>query len=112
MRILLHLFGPEPGSFLPEPVTLRQPYADSTFVVPADAARRCPNPTCPAPGGSDDVPWKVAGASEHAIDDRTIEAKGVCLGCRFGVGKLVVHVNTIFGLEEDRAVLRGRPRVY
>lgn len=42
----------------------------------------------------------------------TITGRAECARCRSKVGVLTVKVVTLFGLEEDRRVLHGRPRVY
>lgn len=42
----------------------------------------------------------------------TITSDAGCTSCKTVIGRLVVTVSTIFGIAEDRAVLRGRPRVY
>ena len=65
---------------------------------------------CPACGV---VPLKVAGTGRRASkDDRAWEADGVALCCRVYVGTIRVETNTLFGVREDEAVLRGRCRVY
>lgn len=38
--------------------------------------------------------------------------RAVCVRCREAVGMLTVTVSTMFGLDEDRAVLCARARVY
>lgn len=42
----------------------------------------------------------------------TYTSNASCFDCDAPVGRLVVTVDTIFGIEEDEAVLHGRPRVY
>ncbi len=42
----------------------------------------------------------------------TYESDGGCICCATVLGKLVVTVSTIFGIEEDERVLSGRCRVY
>ena len=39
-------------------------------------------------------------------------ARAVCGHCGGGCGRVRVQVSTLFGLDEDRAVLQGRCRVY
>lgn len=47
------------------------------------------------------------------VDNRRYEGRAYCMACKKEVGTLVVTPSTIFGLEEDEAVLeRGRARVY
>jgi predicted nucleic acid-binding Zn-ribbon protein len=65
---------------------------------------------CPACGCDD---FKVAGTGRRpSSDDRAWEADGVALCCRAHVGTIRVETNTLFGVREDEAVLRGRCRVY
>jgi hypothetical protein len=65
---------------------------------------------CPHCGAT---PFKAAGVrgSMTKGHDRYTSDAG-CVGCKVVTGKLVVVVNTIFGIEEDERVLRGRCRVY
>lgn len=57
--------------------------------------------------------FKVAGASMRpSDDDRAYEANAGCLACKAHLGTLRVETNTLFGVREDEAVLRGRCRVY
>ena len=65
-----------------------------------------PCPRCSA------TPCKLRGAGDYAEthDTMAVDAKASCCGAI--VGRLVVTVDTIFGIAEDRAVLCGRPRVY
>lgn len=65
---------------------------------------------CPACGAE---PFKVAGHGKYASqDDRAWEAEASALCCGKHVGTLRVETNTLFGVREDEAVLRGRCRVY
>jgi hypothetical protein len=74
-----------------------QPVPDADHVVVAGA--------CPFKVGG------VAGTMSHGHD--TYRADAGCLSCLKVLGRLVVVVSTIFGVEEDRAVLvDGRARVY
>ena len=57
-------------------------------------------------------PIRVVG---DGIADRTHDeyrAHARHRGCGKHVGRLIAHVSTIFGIEEDERVLNGRPRVY
>lgn len=83
--------------------TVEAPRADAGHVV---VAGECPD--CKA------SPFKVAGvAGSMTHDHDTYRADARCIACDKGFGKLVVEVSTIFGIEEDRAVLvHGRARVY
>lgn len=65
---------------------------------------------CPKCGAS---PWGVVGSGRYpSKDDRAWEAEGYCTACREHVGIIRVETNTLFGVREDEAVLRGRCRVY
>jgi hypothetical protein len=65
---------------------------------------------CPACGCED---FKVAGTGRYpSKDDRAWESEGIALCCRVFVGTIRVETNTLFGVREDEAVLRGRCRVY
>lgn len=58
-------------------------------------------------------PLEVSGRGMHigARDEYHADAVAKCCGA--DVGRIVVRVSTMFGLEEDHAVLvHGRPRVY
>lgn len=66
--------------------------------------------SCSSCGAS---PFKVAGTGMRpSLDDRAYEADGRCLLCGARVGTIRAEMSTIFGVREDNAVLRGRPRVY
>lgn len=94
MRIFL-LYGEERR-------TLRVPYPDADHAV-VDG-------TCPVCGSGD---FKVSGRNQRpSSDDRAWEADAVALCCRASVGTIRAEPDTIFGVREDEAVLRGRVRVY
>jgi hypothetical protein len=65
---------------------------------------------CPACGAS--APSSVRGAGVDVRGHDSEEAPAVALCCGATLGRIVVTYSTIFGIEEDRAVLNGRPRVY
>jgi hypothetical protein len=68
---------------------------------------------CPSCKTCNDDTFRCIGkASAQRVDHDTITAPALALCCGAEVGKLVVTMNTLFGIEEDRAVLNGRPRVY
>lgn len=76
------------------------PHVNAAYVVAAGA--------CPACKGS---PFEVAGHTPvrgHA----SVTSPAICVACKADVGQLVATFDTIFGLEEDAAVLHGRHRVY
>ena len=54
---------------------------------------------------------KIQGIGQRIADHDTYEADARCV-CGKQVGILRVKLSTIFGLEEDERVLRGRVRVY
>jgi hypothetical protein len=65
---------------------------------------------CPRCGA---VPFQVRGdASKAATRGTTVYCVGVCLGCLKPVGTIKAEPTTLWGEDEDRAVLQGRPRVY
>lgn len=56
-------------------------------------------------------PLRVVGRNRtHGHDTHYADAH--CAVCLRMVGRIEARVDTIFGIEEDRAVLHGRPRVY
>jgi hypothetical protein len=58
-------------------------------------------------------PTKVAGVKGTMTHNHdTYRADAGCLECQAPMGHLETKVDTIFGIEEDRAVLNGRCRVY
>jgi hypothetical protein len=66
---------------------------------------------CPA--CSAEAPLKVRGTSKRIASHDTYEAAALTLCCSAHVGTLRAVVTTLFGLEEDEAVLvHGRARVY
>jgi hypothetical protein len=79
----------------------RHPYADADHVL-VDVA--CPSCAYAAP-------LKVRGASS-THDHDTHRASAIALCCDATIGTMEVKVDTLFGIEEDRAVLNGRCRVY
>lgn len=65
---------------------------------------------CPA---CKETPLRVIGAGMEIASHDTYEAAGFCRVCGAPVGTIIATVPTIFGLEEDEAVLlSGRWRVY
>ncbi len=60
----------------------------------------------PCPSCEHESPLKLRGRGEYHSHD-TYHATAVALCCGVAVGKLEVKVNTLFGIEEDRAVLNG-----
>ncbi len=91
------------------------------FFVPLQGARV--ERDMPAPGAPD-VTFEVAcpacqasqlvlrgdGAKPAGRD--AYVARAIALCCKASVGTLRVEVDTLFGIEEDEAVLQGRARVY
>lgn len=54
----------------------------------------------------------VTGEGRHTTGHDSEAAAAVCLDCRRQVGQIEVTSETIFGVEEDLRMLRGRCRVY
>jgi hypothetical protein len=57
-------------------------------------------------------PLMVQGHSMKVVEDRAYEATGIGVCCGAVAGVIRAEPSTLFGLEEDRAVLGGRCRVY
>lgn len=68
------------------------------------------NPGCKAQASHEAGPLHVY-SDEKTERERTYEGRALCGRCRRPVGLLVVQTNTLFGLEEDRAVV-ARCRAY
>jgi len=68
--------------------------------------------TIDCPRCKSEAPLRVVGRNNHIVDDRAWEADGVAVCCGGELGRIRYEPDTIFGIEEDRAVLNGRPRVY
>jgi hypothetical protein len=81
-------------------IPCKLPYTGADHVILQGDCPNCKVPNTPIQGG--DV--------ERGFN--TYTAPAACATCRVLVGKLVVTVSTIFGIEEDEAVLNGRARVY
>lgn len=65
---------------------------------------------CPGCGVT---PFLVQGSDRRIYDREIIIANGRCKDCGDAVGFIYARTDTLFGLEEDRAVLEfGRARVY
>lgn len=80
----------------------RCPYFNADHVIVEGAC-----PVCKA------TPFSAGGVKgTMARGHDTFEARAGCLVCGVVSGKLVVKVDTIFGIEEDERVLHGRARVY
>jgi hypothetical protein len=65
---------------------------------------------CPACPALAPIWVEGQGIDERGRDEYRAKARHV--GCGKRIGKLVVVVGTIFGIEEDERVLRGPARVY
>lgn len=79
------------------------PFADASHVIVDGACPHC-----------SDSPFKAAGVEGSIVRGHdTYTSSAVCLKCKQKLGKLVLTVSTIFGIEEDERVLvSGRCRVY
>ena len=103
MKITLHMDGE--GGQDPRTLECRLPFDGADYVlVQGDGVTACPS--C---HGS---PFKVQGIGDPARGHDTYSSRAACPGCHAVVGQIVVKMSTIFGCEEDEAVLHGRPRVY
>jgi hypothetical protein len=84
------------------PRTASLPYESAPFV---DVAGACPS--CGAES------FRIIGDEpRHSVGHDYVKAPALAICCGAEVGVLRVEFNTIFGLEEDAAVLNGRVRVY
>lgn len=92
-------------------VRLTLPSGDSLEVpTPLPGADHAVAPgACPGCGVT---PWRVRGTGRRIESRDTYAADAESACCGAPVGTLRAQVVTIFGLEEDRAVLEGRARVY
>lgn len=79
--------------------TLSHPQADHA-VAPGEC------PRCHA------APYRVRGCGVREVTHDTYVASAICVDCGEPAGVLRAQVATIFGIEEDEAVLFGRCRVY
>jgi hypothetical protein len=80
-------------------ITATRPHEGAQAV---DTSETCP--TCSEPLRA------FGGDTAHDYD--TYSAAAFCLACRNRIGTIKVKVSTLFGIEEDIAVLNGRCRVY
>lgn len=94
MKITLHMGGARIPARLDGP-------EDRHVVVPEF--------TCPLCG---ERTARVHGNGGHIAGHDEYQATAHCSICLGQIGELRVKVETIFGLEEDHAVLNGRARVY
>ena len=65
---------------------------------------------CPACGAPAPIEVRGRGIGRHDHDTHYAQAEHVQCGAL--VGELRATVDTLFGIDEDRRVLNGRPRVY
>lgn len=79
----------------------RLPFEDAPHALVDVACPLCKEP----------APLAVA-ARQSTRGHDTITGEGYAACCGGHIGTIVVTVATIFGIEEDERVLRGRPRVY
>lgn len=77
--------------------------------VPFAGADHCAIDRCPR---CDVAPCKVGGTGITHHNHDTYFAGAVALCCRERIGTIETTVDTLFGIDEDNAVLHGRPRVY
>ena len=75
-----------------------------------DVGSVAPGGACPKCGEGG---YHVVGKNMHiSDDDRAYESEAFCTKCDALVGTLRLLTNTLFGLREDNAVLKGRCRIY
>jgi hypothetical protein len=79
----------------------RRPHVDARYILIDGHQCEC----------SQDETLEVAGGTPTRDGDR-VTAPGGCVRCHGSVGTIIVTEETLFGREEDRAVLGGMPRVY
>lgn len=79
-------------------IECRLPYDQADFVVSAVAC------SC---GDA-----RVQGAAIEIDDRETYGADAYCVGCGARRGRLLARVSTIFGIQEDEAVLNSRCKIY
>jgi hypothetical protein len=77
--------------------------------ITPDGARGIATGLCPGCGAT---PLVVQGHGRHRYTRDTFRVDGTALCCGDPVGHIYATMDTIFGLEEDEAVLNGRARVY
>ena len=78
--------------------------------APGDPSVRFPVPCPGCSPRAEEIRVRGTGISRRTHD--ACIAAAVCASCGGKMGEIVARVDTIFGLEEDERVLRGRPRVY
>jgi len=59
-----------------------------------------------------DRPVILTGGGKHIAGYDTYEAPAICCKCEKVVGTFYAKVSTIFGLEEDEAVMRMGAKIY
>lgn len=92
-------------------ITLRIGEADHEGRVGYDNERACVEVETACPSCAS-LPLRVRGMGIEEQTNESETAAGQCVECGAIVGRLTVTYATIFGREEDGAVLAGRARVY
>jgi hypothetical protein len=77
--------------------------------ITADGTRGIATGACPGCGAT---PFIVQGHGRHRHTRDTFRAGGKAMCCGDSIGYIYATTDTLFGLEEDEAVLNGRARVY
>lgn len=95
MKIAIHIEGET------EPREASLPDRSSSFVVASGACPLCRH-----------APLHASGSGEQVTGHDTITSACVCRTCDKRIGSIVVTMDSLFGIEEDRRVLNGRCRVY
>tara|TARA_R110002126_G_scaffold81426_1_gene200670 strand:- start:6552 stop:6833 length:282 start_codon:yes stop_codon:yes gene_type:complete len=84
-----------------EPHEAERPFIPAQYVVVPSLKAHC--------GEEEELRVRGGDYTQH-YDMYTCKAN--CAQCGEHLGEMTVTVSTIFGIEEDRRVLQGRPRVY
>ena len=77
--------------------------------VTPDGTHGIANGVCPGCGAT---PFMVQGHGRDRYAHDTLRAASTAMCCGDSVGYIYAKTGTLFGLEEDEAVLNGRARVY
>lgn len=82
-------------------IRARLPYEGAEYVVLSAPCPSCDTPAAP-----------IAGKGVDTTTHSTHEAEAIATCCGARVGRLIVTLDTLFGIEEDNRVLNGPWRVY
>ena len=89
------------------------PYDGAThLVLDLDCPHGCKRRYVANPNSMEQEPLKVAGSGIKHHNRDTYFADAIALCCKKKIGTIETKVSTVFGIEEDEAVLNGPWRVY